>query len=558
MSEHADDMPSIEDRQLKVGYFRMLTERWPFGRISESHNKENALFFAYEREYMRVPSELAYSTLEPSIAPEHRIRLQKLWHTLLLAQRQWEVIVRALSNKWDQIPHARDPKTIETAQRIVEETRVAIAERFRNAAIALITVEMDDESSQESGALSPLQLWQLEEESLRRDLYFADKEFLLMLRIYYEMLLEKYKNEKGEEQFVLPKDHPCRLDIVLRNRYLRLIDAAHQGISIEKAVHHEQDSRQKRLRKTRPIPYAMHPLGVLSAEIFDVIPHSIEKEHLGFDPALIGLLGPMHDTYEDTQYTIPGIMDVLKTRVDRLDTALFPILEDAASESREEVKRKVIDLMKENTRRHIAQALRVLSKNTVLSDLERKKALQQNIAGRKRTQTLLSIIPIELKKWRISGRAHETPKSKTFQRFSEPALEKFDGFLIRLNALTSGTRQQHALMVKLEDVAHNNASLAGMPHEHQRETLRATVSRLIAWCMFDHDNARFPLFNALPRLIDITLNEYERFANEFPDRIDGCDLQYKRQLTTWQREVIRLELPARVKEILAEYETSNT
>ena len=94
-----------------------------------------------------------------------------------------------------------------------------------------------------------------------------------------------------------------------------------------------------------------------------------------------------------------------------------------------------------------------------------------------------------------------------------------------------------------------------MPIAKQLSNLRSTTTRLLAHCILDHDNNSFPLYNALPRCLDETLKGYQRLQAEGCAELEDYDQTYIAQLEEWQREVIRLQLPAKVQAVLDEYNT---
>jgi hypothetical protein len=71
--------------------------------------------------------------------------------------------------------------------------------------------------------------------------------------------------------------------------------------------------------------------------------------------------------------------------------------------------------------------------------------------------------------------------------------------------------------------------------------------------MTEHDNGNYPLFNSLPRLIDITLEKYRELQSQNETPFAAEDLALIAELEQWQRKVKRHQNPPVVKEILKEY-----
>jgi len=329
----------------------------------------------------------------------------------------------------------------------------------------------------------------------------------------------------------------------------------HQSSAVAKTSHHEQ--KKARLRKTEKIPYVAHSIDVTLAAIQDVIPHVIEETRLELNTTLLVATGPVHDLVEDTNLNPGEVRATLKRIADKYDSRIDQDIESGFGIKRPDLKRKILDLIKPSLVQEIIRILRIASNNTVLNDKERKKGFIHNIAGREETRKRLSITKKDRKNWK-KPLPRIQPQSATFQTFSpeyDEDKKKLTDFLLRLNTLTtSGKTKQQALIIKLEDRANNLKSIDKSDPEKQRSTLRATTSRLIAWCMLDHDIAKYPLFNALPRLIDITLEAYRTLQSNHPQIIEDRDTSCIEYLEEWEREVIRYEIPHKVKKVLEQFE----
>ena len=68
--------------------------------------------------------------------------------------------------------------------------------------------------------------------------------------------------------------------------------------------------------------------------------------------------------------------------------------------------------------------------------------------------------------------------------------------------------------------------------------------------MLDHDNTKYPLYNALPRAIDTVINGYAHLSLTHPEAIEDTDKRYIEKLKQWQVEVIRFQVPARIQAVM--------
>ncbi len=563
-----DPQRDEESRRVKVGYFEIFEKRFPNNTDpANCASPEDAYMLHLEKKYLCIPEYLKLDNIIDDIPVEHHERMVKIWLKLLTHQGDLEQYPALLKEKWENPPpHTPD----ETAIKITREAITKIRRKFRKGATALISKSEEPE----------LKKWQASEKGSRRDVYLAFKNFVTALRAYYEMLLETGENE-GE--YILPATethtHIYRDEIAERNRNLRIIDTFHQSSVGTKAAHHEQ--RKKRVRKAENKPYIAHEIRAALAAILDVLPHVPEKKGL-----LITLttLCAIHDTVEDANVTIDQVIGkYAKEPLNFIDSSLTPHIrpgfkeehlkkarkirrkEGLSNDVDEEesmaprlFQKKVIHLIGDHRRATVKQILRVLSHNKPLQDKEKRAIYQKNIAGKRKIRELLDIEDSDLKRWRLKDR-NEEPTTKTFRAWQkEYDNGKIARFLLRLNTIVeSKPKKQLALLVKIEDRSDNIASGQKMTLDYQFRTLRATTTRLIAWCMLDYkEHKRFPLYNALPRLIDTTLQEYKRVQIEHPDLMQEIDTDFIEQLTDWKREVIRFEVPAKVQKVLEEYEDS--
>lgn len=384
------------------------------------------------------------------------------------------------------------------------------------------------------------------------------------------------KKEPESAKYILPKEHPLREEIVIRNRKLKLIDARYQAIAVAKAAHHQQKGR--RVRKHEAVPYLFHALDVTDAMILDVIPFDIMKDtKKALNVVLIGILGPLHDIIEDTDLSVDDLVqDFLKRIIDTYDSSLDPVTNSGFKEDRQVLKDRILNLLKEDVRKSGRRILRILSNNTVLTSDEKSRALNQNIAGPAKTLRLTKfskgekistekeLTTDEKKEYARYGINPKTrpPKLRTFEEYEdEYDDDKLAAFLVRLNCIGEAKERQLALIIKLEDRANNMLTINEFKPEKRRATLRATVSRLIHYTIHEHDRKNYPVYNALPRLIDNTLEAYNLFRNECPELTEQTDKNLIRDLVIWRRSLMedketpyQYQLPEEEQSILDEFD----
>lgn len=547
------------DKLLKVGYAGILHERAPFQPEDEAcFNDENAYVVSLEREYLEIPLELEFPHLKSEIDQKHHKRLDKIWKAVENNYLEFYSVCDDLQNKWTKdLPDEPDAES----RIYLDHSAIKIRQSLQDGVRVVI-------SKAEHG--TPLRRWQREEKALRRMVYERSKIFIVSLRLYYEMLLETSNPTSAEEnqEYVLPREHPLRNEIANRNRYLRLIDATHAGISMGKAAHHAQT--KGRLRKTERKPYIIHGIDVTHAAILDIIPFTLEEGQSSL-ATLIGIIGPVHDIIEDTNLSMEDLVDgYIKRLGDIYDSSLDPIIKSgfkAANDDENDtdpvtgevtikrslIKKRVLNLVKDEILKEIKQILRILSNNCKLTKDERINMVRECIAGEKMTRKMLKITPEESIKWALTSTTKRIP-TKTFSEFPDEDDEddgKTSAFLMRLHGLaTSPKVRQHTLFFKLEDRANNVMTFNSTPPSKQRKILRTTTSRILAWAMLDHDNAKYPLYNALPRCIDATLKGYEELYQKSPKMVAPLDHTYIAKLREWQTSVKRFEVSAKIQSVL--------
>ena len=388
------------------------------------------------------------------------------------------------------------------------------------------------------------------------------------------------KKEHEAAQYILPKTHPLRQEIVIRNRKLKLIDARYQAIAVAKAAHHQQ--KGKRVRKHEAVPYLFHALDVTDALILDVVPFDIVKDtKKALNVVLIGILGPLHDIIEDTDLSVDDLVrDFLKRIIDTYDSSLDPVTNSGFKEDRQMLKDRILNLLKEDVRKSARKILRILSNNTVLTSDEKIEALNQNVAGPAETIRLTKYVKGETfndnpelteeerKEYSRYGINPQTrrPKISTFEKYPEDHDEhKLAAFLMRLTCIGEPKEEQLALIIKLEDRANNMLTINEFKPNKRRAILRATVTRLIHYTVHDHDRKNYPVYNALPRLIDNTITAYNLFRKEHPELTEQSDKNLIKDLVLWRKALLedediqyQYELQEEDQDILEEFEERTT
>lgn len=508
----------------------MLEERYPFNdKYEKCSSRESAYLLDLEMKHMNIPEELSFPNLEMDIPPVHRERMRRIWNKVVATRSAWDFSYRALLTKW-----SRDVPETDSGQddmELIGASRMRVSEEFKPALAMILDSNGHCGTRNGEKFLSREEMWKNDERNSRAAFYAADKNYLVAMRLYYEMLLEHPTNvEKDSDDYcptfplTLRANHPLRFKVVLENRYLRLIDAFHQAISIAKAATHQQG--KGRIRKRENVPYVFHDVAVALGQLLDVVPFVIENKNLKFTYILSTTVGALHDLDEDSELRVADIENFLKQLADKYDSTVDPLVQSGFGRSRTEIKDGRLNLIRSEISIRLRKILMVLSKKTVLPrNLERK------------------------------GR-NEFEQSNAFKKYPEVCDAKLDSFFYRLLTLTEGKDLQIALIEKNEDRANNMETLAGGKVETQHMYLVATVTRLIAWQMLDHNQTKYPVYNSLGRLIDVTKTQYERFMKEFPDAIGDRDREYFEQLKIWQVAVMRYKVPCEVQRVLDEYDAS--
>ncbi|MBU1152283.1 hypothetical protein KJ632_05690 [Patescibacteria group bacterium] len=550
-----------EDARLKLDYYSMFQERYPLNNDIENCSSEASAYLLEEeirRLSLQYDQDLTYPQIEKIIPEEHKQRLQDIWDKVVETGNILKKTTKQLKEHWADPPlliRVRDRES----SKYLKECQAYIQPEYKNSAISIIS----------NSTNNAIERWQAFDKGLRRSLFDQQKTYIVALRWYLEALLERSQQEKNEKtEWIIPEDNPIRTKIAIHVRYLRLIDSVHQSIAVAKAAHHQQE--KGRTRKEEQMAYVTHTTRVTYQAIMDVIPYVLEEPKLNFTPEYIAVAGPLHDVIEDAALSFKDLSDFIERIADVYDSSLLQVIKSGFSATKEDIQRKILDLVKKREG-ELIKIIRILSdkteahnqkKETELNNREKIIALKKNLAGIKNTQEILGITEEELNSWKsneeikelLENPSNEAPQSKTFQQFPEEYDRgKLSRFLMRLTSLSGRKKQiqQVALTLKLEDRADNIQRMKSFKPNKQRAILRASVNRLIAWAMLDYQERHpdLPLFNALPTAIDTIAKVYDQFAETHPELIENIDNQLIDQLEKWQIEVKRYEIPEHIQKI---------
>lgn len=566
MAEEAiPDHSEYIERVLKAGYFELMLERSGLVQdIGACLTPGSAYLLHLEERYLTTPEKLELENLLMKIHPDHIERIKRIREAAKRKGRDVKVNLANLKGHWQNAPKISDTDV----EQVLTETGTRIREQFEGALAAILATPPEHQEDQAEPEPGELEKWQNTDKRLREGIYKLDKDYLAALRNYYEALLERPPGDKSKsapEKFTdyvlqVPYDDPLRLEIMKEIRYLRLIDAVHQAIAIAKAAHHIQSSG--RVRETGNIPYVYHPIAVMNDTILDAIVYFIEEKKLPLDFIMLVVAAALHDLLEDSGKTLDHIVDFFGSRADKYDSSI-PI-ESGYGVPDEVIQRKVLNLFGSSTKANMRKILHILSGNSDLTNDEKIAAINKNGAGKQETRKLLGIPIEDMNAWQ--GALHEglqeEPSLKVFREFpKEPRIGKISTFLIRMSGILKGDRDeikkigQAALILKIEDRRHNISTMEAKSLEQKLGQLRETIARLIGYAMLDHDQEGYPLYNALPHLIDTTLEQYTSVLEE-PEAailLTDDDRTYLDRLQKWQKNVRRYPIPQDIAEVLERY-----
>lgn len=504
------------EKQLLIGNYEGMLMRRFMDSYGQCENPEEAYFLYLEQTYKEVPEDLRFEALQRFIPEEHIQRISGIYQFMLTQRSAYLESLNALTShwRWWNVPVYFDSK----AGQIMKESPIKVQRKYNRALKAVISTS--DRTKK----------WRLKEKTFRSAYEETQKRYLTSLRLYYEMLLEQ---SHDKNQNILSKNNPIRQKIAEHNRALRLLESAYVGIGKAKKFHHQQEGG--RMRETEEnVAYIKHPVEVSGATNLDVVPFIINELRMQINIALLGgIMAPTHDTLEDTGLSVEEIIKSLKMALDRYDN-VRPAIKSGFNRSSEDIENEVLDLLKPNDIKILKQVIKILSKNYKLKDEEKIRGIKANTAGPELTRKFLGVWGRDAENWDVAE--VKTP-AETFQLTVGITAEeeKMAQFLVRMNAITSSQRiQQYALIIKCEDQAHNLSKMNGWTQEKKLKVLGRNML-LVRWAMLDHDNKKYPLYNALPRLIKTMLIEYEKLVGEscfqFEDGSSITELrQYERQL----------------------------
>lgn len=541
-----------EDYKLTPGYFVLMLDRYPFAKLEECHSEASAFAWGLEKMAYEVPTELIFDELTKETIPVQELRrIHKAWKNFETKRRKWEYTVEGLHEKWKTAPEIeKDPAT----DRILEEFPLEIRGNLKKALRAMLHPNRERSK--------PLKSWKTEEHWGREALYKDDKNVLTALRVYLTLLIEQ-PYEGSKKSPIIPRDHPLYKTIIYRIKVIETIEVFHQIINFIRAHHHAQETG--RMRKSENLPYVWHEYEVTLNGILDVLPYLLDpqksiEELENCNPALMVIILMLHDAVEDAPYALKEILkDFLETRGNFYDStiengivSIDPSPEDLKSQDprgRQRLKSTYLDIIKEKDFEMLRRMFLALSNDAELMDLsirEMERIVRQNIAGRQRTLEIMKFEDsLDPRVRRIQDRINSNinPQREPFKTFRKSHGKKCDAALMRAHALLDSKEHNLFALCKAEDRAHNHSHPIGNPEKDLRN-LRETRTRLIAWmCANLEEHPEHPLYNALPRIIDATLNGYERFGQENPGEITQEDREYIDGLKNLQGSVERWKIP---------------
>lgn len=384
---------------------------------------------------------------------------------------------------------------------------------------------------------------------------------------------------------------------------VRTINTAYQSIQMAKGAHHGQ--KKGRLRKYEKLPYASHTLRVTLASLMDVLPFAFDPSKQSLDPILIAAISPIHDTVEDTSYSLKDALELIISRADIYDTSIYPHIDlnfkkEGDPEAISNFKERKVNLLKRpGILKTMEAILRILTDSipenptenkAPLNKGEIKAAIEQNLFGEEQTLFHLGLISKEdlslseeekqtkYRRIKISYGVSTQQKlvpSQTARAFpTDHDGGKLTRFLIRANAIASSDGKngkkaqdphkanrilQHALILKFNDRANNLLTKPPETKEQvlsKRKDLRNAIERLIAWAIYDYDNQNYPLYNSLPRLIHTCLTIYEYLAKSHSESLEEIDREYIKKLEIWAKgniEITRFQTSEQVETMMEKY-----
>jgi hypothetical protein len=571
----------------------MLRERYFFNEsLANCSSEESAVHLKWEKENLEIPEHLQFPRIAPSIAKEHQPSIEETWNELVCKKRALDTRVFLLNDLWNNPPETTPSEKIQTTQALIDKYPIPVPIEHKDNILHTVI------PPSQNGEITATEKWQGLDFDVRGGFQVAHRDYMVTLRLYYELLLEE---NIDQNQTVIPYDNPLRAEIAHRNDMVRIINTSYQCIQISKSAHHEQ--KKGRLRKHEKIPYAMHTQRVTLACLEDTVPYMTGAPGETLDPILLAAVAPIHDTVEDTPLALITVLNRIAHRADHYDSSIdarITLNFDHGEHKDEEVeafKKSRLNLInRKDMRGKIEAVLRILTDNdpdnedegeTTLSDEEISIAIQQNLFGEEQTLIHLGLLPedlpAELKADRIRQIKHRhlvpmkitggpKPPCKTAQAFGKDNDNgKLTRFLIRANAIAAGDKKksrdkryaqtilQHALIVKFNDRA-NNLLTKPSTDEGMRisklKDLRNAVERLIAYAIYDYDNQNYPLYNALPRLIHACLMTYRELDQSHSEIIEPIDREYIQKLEIWAKgetEITRFRTNEQVHKVMEEF-----
>jgi hypothetical protein len=370
-----------------------------------------------------------------------------------------------------------------------------------------------------------IQRWKEIDRSLRGTFFSHMREYMMDLIIYYkflEKLIEEGCCEKCDEDF-LPELK------VHRETLQNCVYVPIQSLAIAKTGH---DGEKGCFRKTAVSPYFRHEAKVVLGLIRNVVfprmrSQKQEKEQINF--GLMLFIAALHDLPEDTAMKRPLLLKKAIGRINSYDMSLLQVFS-----KREDIEsKKSLHIIDEDDLEVADGTLRILSNNTKFSEEERTKVFQGSFCDE-------SLIVDYLGDSKNPQQSFDfgLTKKEIFKLFpQEHHGGKLTQLLIKFNFLDVPEKsKEFVFSIKNQDRISNINRSKKMPVDVRFETLRETVTRLIAWQVFHHDHERYPVEDTLAILIDTTIDAYTTLKMHYPEKFTSQDARYLDFLLIWKKD----------------------
>ena len=550
----------------KVGYAGLMLERWPFNDDPNNcSSPESAYLLHLEKKILEeIPEYLDFKTIKHAMDSEHRDRIELFFEEVKKARQKLSDQIEVMQKHHQATPKVcLDPR----AEVALQMSPTKIVERHRKVIIATICCPEDEYpplgnqaiASADNESVTPKKImaffqkallglgrsnedrqnetylrelkeyearnaqrkytkhWKTEDENQRRSLYERHKNYMTTLMIYLQMLDEESTKEedlrdKTKKRQILPINNPHKQEIKKRIEELRTIMGYHAIVSLGKAVISGLPPKEKEkslIRKTTPEASMLHPVKVLLRGIRNRLAMPTDQ-----DPVNPVFIEGSHDLSEDSRLSEREVSHTQLPRFTGCDDTTFDqkIHSGIPGRTREEFKKRALNLVDKATSNEILAALRILNNHTELTNNEKRRLIEISPSTRPAPYNPL------IKKVKKRKKA---PAAPTLDKHTkEYDNRKVMNFIMRLFAIkATNMTKRDTLNTKIQDRTDNIETLKGMELNARKACLRATASRLIPFIVHDYPNLDFamPLGNAPHELISATQKAYAEFKEDFPN-----------------------------------------